>query len=60
MAIAEKARRIPDVDYAPKKKAAELARAPVKMESGDWVLQVVPWIGGRLTSMTHAPSGKFP
>ncbi|KAK1272826.1 hypothetical protein QJS04_geneDACA012208 [Acorus gramineus] len=35
----------------------ELARTPVELKSGDWVLKVVPWVGGRMLSMMHLPSG---
>lgn len=38
-------------------KGTELSRAPVEMKSGDWALKVVPWIGGRISSMEHIPSG---
>ncbi|CAA6669563.1 unnamed protein product [Spirodela intermedia] len=55
--LIENARRIPDIDYASEKKGVEVTRTPVKMERGDWVLEVVPWIGGRLISMVHSPSG---
>lgn len=38
-------------------KGVELSRTPVVLKSGDWELQVVPWIGGRILSMDHIPSG---
>ncbi|XP_031482012.1 uncharacterized protein LOC116252095 [Nymphaea colorata] len=38
-------------------KGTELSRIPVELESSDWVLHIVPWIGGRIISMLHAPSG---
>ncbi|KAJ0254729.1 Heteroglycan glucosidase 1 [Hirschfeldia incana] len=38
-------------------KGMELSREPVELNSGDWKLNIVPWIGGRILSMTHVPSG---
>lgn len=38
-------------------RGAELSRIPVDLRSGDWHLKVVPWIGGRMISMAHIPSG---
>ncbi|CAA6669562.1 unnamed protein product [Spirodela intermedia] len=55
--LIEKARRIQDIDRSSGKKGAELARIPIEMRRGKWVLQAVPWVGGRLISMTHTPSG---
>ncbi|CAI9095040.1 OLC1v1030896C2 [Oldenlandia corymbosa var. corymbosa] len=53
----ESSRRIPDMDTVPGHKGSELSKTPVVMRSGDWVLTVVPWIGGRIISMEHVPSG---
>ncbi|RWR87274.1 Glycoside hydrolase [Cinnamomum micranthum f. kanehirae] len=53
----ENAKCIPDVEGLPGQKGTELSRTPVELKSGDWVLEVVPWIGGRMISMTHLPSG---
>ncbi|KAK6129905.1 hypothetical protein DH2020_036299 [Rehmannia glutinosa] len=53
----ESAKRIPDVDNVSGHKGTELSRTPVELKSGDWVLKVVPWIGGRVISMEHLPSG---
>lgn len=32
-------------------------RSMVELNAHDWRLKVVPWIGGRITSMIHAPTG---
>lgn len=53
----ETARQIPDVEKVSEGKGIELSRTPVELKSGDWVLKVVPWIGGRILSMEHIPSG---
>ncbi|KAL6880662.1 hypothetical protein ACP4OV_012227 [Aristida adscensionis] len=34
----------------------ELSKIPVNLKSGDWLLKVIPWIGGRIISMAHLPS----
>ncbi|CDP07162.1 unnamed protein product [Coffea canephora] len=34
-------------------KGVEVSRTPIVMKSGEWVLKVVPWIGGRIISMEH-------
>ncbi|KAF0909453.1 hypothetical protein E2562_036319 [Oryza meyeriana var. granulata] len=47
---------IPDVDEPAGQEGAELSKTPVDLKSGDWMLKVVPWIGGRIISMTHLPS----
>lgn len=38
-------------------KGMELSRVPIELKSGDWKLNFIPWIGGRILSMTHIPSG---
>jgi alpha-glucosidase len=48
---------IPDIDEPSGQEGAELSKIPVDLKSGDWLLKVVPWIGGRVISMTHLPSG---
>ncbi|XP_015897351.1 uncharacterized protein LOC107430989 isoform X2 [Ziziphus jujuba] len=53
----EKAKRLPDVEEAPGHKGTELSKAPIELKGGDWVIKVVPWIGGRIISMMHLPSG---
>ncbi|XP_068634479.1 uncharacterized protein [Aristolochia californica] len=55
--LLENARNIPDVEEQASQKGAELSRIPVELRSGDWSLKVVPWIGGRIISMSHLPSG---
>ncbi|KAJ1288397.1 hypothetical protein BS78_02G086400 [Paspalum vaginatum] len=37
-------------------KGAELSKTPIDLKSGDWLLKVIPWIGGRIISMIHLPS----
>ena len=56
---AEKAIQIPDVEEVSGPKGKELSRTPIELKSGEWVLKVVPWIGGRIISMMHIPSGKI-
>ncbi|KAL6008262.1 hypothetical protein ACLOJK_033768 [Asimina triloba] len=55
--LLESAKGIPDTESHPGQKGMELSKTPVEMKSGDWVLKVVPWIGGRMISMMHLPSG---
>ncbi|XP_050232019.1 uncharacterized protein LOC126680835 isoform X2 [Mercurialis annua] len=50
-------KKIPDVEVASGTKGAELSRTPVDLKSGDWAVKIVPWIGGRIISMEHLPSG---
>jgi alpha-glucosidase len=50
-------RPIPDIDEPSRLEGAEVSRKLVELKSGDWFLKVVPWIGGRIISMTHLPSG---
>ncbi|PQQ13340.1 alpha-glucosidase 2 [Prunus yedoensis var. nudiflora] len=53
----ENAKAIPVVDVTSAHKGIELSRTPVELKGGDWVVKVVPWIGGRIISMMHLPSG---
>ncbi|XP_062146082.1 uncharacterized protein LOC133854067 [Alnus glutinosa] len=53
----ESAKRIPDVEEVSGQRGVELSRAPIELKSGDWILKIVPWIGGRIISMMHLPSG---
>ncbi|KAL3818347.1 hypothetical protein ACJIZ3_004252 [Penstemon smallii] len=53
----ESSKHIPDSDNVSGHKGTELSGTPIEMKSGDWVLKVVPWIGGRIISMEHLPSG---
>lgn len=55
----ENAKHIPDVDELSGQKGIELSKVPVELKSGDWELKVVPWIGGRIISMMHHPSGNY-
>ena len=55
--IAETARQIPNVEKVSEAKGIALSRTPVELKSSDWVLKVVPWIGGRILSMEHINSG---
>ncbi|XP_042427481.1 alpha-glucosidase 2-like isoform X2 [Zingiber officinale] len=51
------AKNIPSEDGLTGQKGFELSKTPVELKSGDWALKVVPWIGGRIVSMNHLPSG---
>ncbi|OAY72905.1 Alpha-glucosidase 2 [Ananas comosus] len=53
----EAAKPIPDVDEVSGVKGIELSKIPIDLKSGDWVLKIVPWIGGRIISMMHIPTG---
>ncbi|KAI3883085.1 hypothetical protein MKX03_020163 [Papaver bracteatum] len=53
----ECAKQIPDVEEVSGRKGVELSKTPVELKSGDWALKIVPWIGGRMISMQHLPSG---
>jgi hypothetical protein len=59
MNYAETVKAIPDVGKQLGQKEIELSKVPIDLKSGDWSLKLVPWIGGRVISMTHHPSGKF-
>ncbi|XP_023641670.1 uncharacterized protein LOC17893582 isoform X2 [Capsella rubella] len=53
----ENTKLIPEKEVLHGQKGMELSREPVELSSGDWKLNIVPWIGGRILSMTHVPSG---
>ncbi|RDX82857.1 hypothetical protein CR513_36302, partial [Mucuna pruriens] len=53
----ENAIPIPVVEEVSGPKGAELVRTPIELKNGEWNIKVVPWIGGRIISMTHIPSG---
>ncbi|XP_050270102.1 uncharacterized protein LOC126714137 isoform X3 [Quercus robur] len=53
----ENAKRIPDIEEVSGQKGVELSRTPIELDNGYWILKVVPWIGGRIISMMHLPSG---
>lgn len=55
--LAENAKRIPELEHTPGNKGTELSKTPVELKGGDWMLKVVPWIGGRIIAMEHHPSG---
>uniref|UniRef100_A0ACD5WY04 Uncharacterized protein n=1 Tax=Avena sativa TaxID=4498 RepID=A0ACD5WY04_AVESA len=52
----EMIRPLPDIDEPSGQEGAEVSKKLVELKSGDWFLKVVPWIGGRILSMTHLPS----
>ncbi|KAJ3689505.1 hypothetical protein LUZ61_018669 [Rhynchospora tenuis] len=52
----ETVKPIPDIEKQPGQQGIELSKTPVDLKSGDWSLKLVPWIGGRVISMTHLPS----
>ena len=54
---AEQAKCLSDADELSGQQGLELSRTPVDLKNGDWILKVVPWIGGRIISMKHIPSG---
>ena len=41
------------------RKGIQLSEIPVDIKGGEWALKVVPWIGGRIISMEHVPTGKY-
>ncbi|CAJ1930908.1 unnamed protein product [Sphenostylis stenocarpa] len=53
----ENATPIPDAEEVSGPKGTELLKTPIELKNGEWDLKVVPWIGGRIISMTHIPSG---
>ncbi|KAF3967748.1 hypothetical protein CMV_008277 [Castanea mollissima] len=53
----ENANRIPEIEEVCGQKGVELSRTPIELNNGYWILKVVPWIGGRIISMMHLPSG---
>ncbi|KAF4400709.1 hypothetical protein G4B88_001264 [Cannabis sativa] len=53
----ENAKQVPDVENVPGRKGIELSSTPIELKGGDWVIQAVPWIGGRIISMMNIPSG---
>ncbi|KAI3859641.1 hypothetical protein MKX03_031155 [Papaver bracteatum] len=53
----EFAEQIPNVEEVSGSKGAEHSKTPVELKSDDWALKILPWIGGRMISMQHLPSG---
>ncbi|XP_026427782.1 uncharacterized protein LOC113323663 [Papaver somniferum] len=49
--------QIPNVEEVSESKGVELSKTPVELKSDDWALKILPWIGGRMISMQHLPSG---
>ncbi|KAF2308927.1 hypothetical protein GH714_024453 [Hevea brasiliensis] len=52
----ESSKHIPDVEEVSGSKGAELSRITIELKCGDWIVKIVPWIGGRIISMGHLPS----
>ncbi|XP_043806992.1 alpha-glucosidase 2 isoform X2 [Manihot esculenta] len=52
----ESSKCIPDFEEVSGPKGAELSRIPIEMKTDDWIVKIVPWIGGRIISMEHLPS----
>ncbi|KAF2308928.1 hypothetical protein GH714_024529 [Hevea brasiliensis] len=55
--LLESSKHIPDVEEVSGSKGAELSRIAIELKCGDWIVKIVPWIGGRIISMGHLPSG---
>lgn len=54
----ECAKHIPELEeVSGPKGVVDLSKVPVELKNGDWIAKVVPWIGGRIISMEHLPSG---
>ncbi|KAF2308931.1 hypothetical protein GH714_024635 [Hevea brasiliensis] len=53
----ESSKHIPDVEDVSGSKGVELSRIAIELKCGDWIVKIVPWIGGRIISMGHLPSG---
>lgn len=53
----ESVKAIPDVEDGSAVTDNELPKTPIELKTENWSLNVVPWIGGRIISMVHLPSG---
>ncbi|WZZ28219.1 hypothetical protein YC2023_011620 [Brassica napus] len=53
----ENTKLIPEKEMLPGQKGMELSRVPIELNNGNWKLNIIPWIGGRILSMSHVPSG---
>ncbi|GAB4857922.1 hypothetical protein Ancab_015827 [Ancistrocladus abbreviatus] len=53
----ETAKQIPEIEEVSTKKGIEFSTSPIELKSSDWSLMVVPWIGGRIISLEHLPTG---
>jgi hypothetical protein len=38
-------------------KGTGAVKVPIELDQGNILLKIVPWIGGRIMSMIHKPSG---
>ena len=55
--LAESAKTLQDHEGVSEHKGVSLSKTPIELKGGHWSVKVVPWIGGRIISMTHLPSG---
>lgn len=55
--LVESAKTLQDVGEVSEHKGVLLSRTPIELKGTHWSVKVVPWIGGRIISMTHLPSG---
>ncbi|GJT89620.1 heteroglycan glucosidase 1 [Tanacetum coccineum] len=53
----ETANSIPDMEDESGSEGIKLPEIPVDIKGGEWALKAVPWIGGRIISTEHLPSG---
>ncbi|XP_010551672.1 PREDICTED: uncharacterized protein LOC104822230 isoform X2 [Tarenaya hassleriana] len=53
----ENAKLLPEREQQLGQKGMELSKEPIELQAGDWALNIVPWIGGRILSMKHLPTG---
>lgn len=54
----ERTTPIPDFGETSDFEGMALAKTPVELRSGEWILKLIPWIGGRMNSMVHVPTGR--
>ncbi|KMZ74917.1 alpha-glucosidase, family GH31 [Zostera marina] len=55
--LLERTTPIPDFGETSDFEGMALAKTPVELRSGEWILKLIPWIGGRMNSMVHVPTG---
>lgn len=55
--LVESAKTLQDVEEVSEHKGVSLSKTPIELKGAHWSVKVVPWIGGRIISMTHLPSG---
>lgn len=53
----ESARALQDAEEVSEHKGVSISKTPIELKGPHWSVKVVPWIGGRIMSMTHLPSG---